>query len=119
VADFQAAPSSFTENHTTFLREIIGQIRSSQLMPTFELYESGALVVLSNDWDADEISPVVKIETILSRPDGRSFPDVETVIPLMTTSPAKLLHNNAGKIEEGKAADIVALDQDIFSIRSE
>jgi predicted amidohydrolase YtcJ len=96
---------------------IIGATRAAQLIPSLDVYnEAPDLVVLSSDWDADILSPLVKIKTVLTRPDGRSFPDVATVIPLMTRNPAKLLKTSTGSIEVGKLADIVALDKDIFNI---
>lgn len=117
VADFQLAPSSVDVSYADFMADLIGTTRASQLLPALEIWEAGGLVVLSSDYDADVFSPIAKIQTVLTRPDGRSFPSVESVIPLMTLNPAILLQHDdkAGSLEVGKAADLVVLDKDILS----
>lgn len=118
VADFQLAPSSVDASYTEFMEELIGTTRASQLLPALELYEKGAFVTLSSDWDADVLSPIRKMQTVLTRNDGRSFPSVESVIPLLTLNPAILLQHDdkTGSIEVGKAADLVVLDKNIFQL---
>lgn len=116
-ADFQVAPSSVSQDYIDFMTGVIGSTRAAQLIPALEVYSKAKdLVVLSSDWDAGILPPLMKIKTVLTRPDGRSFPDVAAVIPLMTRNPAKLLKTNTGSLEIGKLADLVALDMDIFNI---
>jgi hypothetical protein len=119
VADFQLAPSSVDTSYTEFMKNLIGETRASQLLPALELYNAGALLTLSSDWDADVLSPIRKIQTVLTRPDGRSFPNVESVIPLLTINPAVLLQHDdkTGSIEVGKSADLVVLDKNIFELQ--
>lgn len=73
-------------------------------------------MALSSDCGAGALSPIMKIQTVLTRPDGRSFQNLETIIPLMTINPATLLQQDdkTGPAEVGKAADLVVLDKDIF-----
>ena len=119
VADFQLAPSSVDASYTEFMSDLIGESRASQLLPALELYNAGVLVTLSSDWDADVLSPIRKIQTVLTRPDGRSFPSIESVIPLLTINPAVLLQHDdkTGSIEDGKYADLVVLDKNIFELQ--
>lgn len=116
VADFQVTPSSVNPMNIENIAGNIGVFRSSQLIPAVEVMEAGAFLTLSSDWDADALSPLVKIKTVLTRPTGRPFADVATVIPFLTKNPATLLGTNTGSIEVGKAADIIALDKNIFEI---
>jgi predicted amidohydrolase YtcJ len=116
VADFQLAPSAVDLEYATFLTDLLGQDRPKQVLPALELYQAGATLTLSSDWDADTLSPILKMWTVLNRPDSRSFPDLETVIPMLTLNPSKLLHTNTGSIEVGKQADLVALDMNIFQM---
>ncbi|CAB9518553.1 amidohydrolase [Seminavis robusta] len=118
VADFQLAPSSLTPEYRTKMEGFLGRTRADTLLPALELYEANATITLSSDWDADTLSPLEKIQTVLTRPDGRSFPDVATVIPMLTINPAYLLQHDdtTGSIEVGKFADLAVIDQDIFNM---
>jgi len=118
VADFQLAPSSVDPSYAEYIADFIGTTRASELLPALEVHNAGGLVTLSSDWDADVLSPITKIQTVLTRADGRSFPDVESVIPLITLNPAILLQHDdkTGSIAVGKAADIVVLDKNIFEL---
>ncbi|WP_065373127.1 amidohydrolase [Ensifer adhaerens] len=116
VADFQLAPSSLSREYDAFIRKFIGE-RADHMMPAGSIEKSGATVVMSSDFDADELSPLVKIQTALQRKkDGA--PDVETAVKWMTINPAKLLNQDdkTGTIEPGKFADLVVIDRDIFEI---
>ena len=80
----------------------------------------GAQVVMSSDFDADDLSPLVKIQAaVMRKTDGA--PDVATAIEWMTINPARLLHQDktTGSLEVGKFADLVVLDRDILSIPTE
>ena len=116
VADFQMAPSSLTSDYSSFLSGFIG-VRSKSILPFDALYESGALLTLSSDWDADELSPLVKLQTVLTRPNKGSV-DLAAAIEMMTINPAQLLKHadKTGSIEVGKFADLVVIDRDIFSV---
>lgn len=116
VADFQLAPSSLDPEYYDFLAfDIIGSTRADAIFPVREVYDTGALVTLSSDWDADDLSPISKIQTVLQ---NEFFTSVDEVIPLMTTNAAKLLQQDdkAGSLEVGKYADLVVLNKDIFEL---
>jgi predicted amidohydrolase YtcJ len=116
VADFQLAPSSLDPEYNDFIRTFSGD-RADRMMPAGTLEKDGATVVMSSDFDADELSPLVKIQTALQRKQDGA-PDVETAVKWMTINPAKLLNQDdkTGSIEPGKFADLVVLDRDIFDI---
>lgn len=119
VADFQLAPSSVDLSYQNFLATtIVGPSRAVKVLPALELYNAGASITLSSDWDADVLSPLVKMKTVLNRPGGRSLPNLETVIEMMTLNPAKLLNHDdkTGSIKVGKYADLAILDRDIFQM---
>lgn len=116
VADFQLAPSSLAPDYIDFIGGVIGD-RAGRMMPAGTLQAMGADVVMSSDFDADELSPLVKIQTAVERKiDGA--PDVETAIEWMTINPARLLHQDqtTGTIEVGKFADLVVIDRDITKV---
>jgi len=116
VADFQLAPSSLDPEYGRFIRKFIGD-RADYMMPAGTLAAMGSQVVMSSDFDADELSPLVKIQAaVMRKTDGAA--DVATAIEWMTINPARLLHQDktTGSIEAGKFADLVVIDRDILSI---
>ena len=116
IADFQLAPSSVDQAYRNDMSELIGA-RANDLLPAFNLYEQGATITISSDWDADALSPFVKIESILLQ-DADNVPDLETILEWMTINSAYLLHQDdvTGSIEVGKFADLVVIDRDITEI---
>lgn len=112
IADFQLAPSSISAEYTNDMRDLIGD-RADQLLPAFDLHAQSATVAISSDWDADTLSPFVKISSILGQ-DGA--PDLATIIEWMTINSAYAVHQEdvVGSIEVGKSADFVVLDRNLF-----
>ena len=96
----------------------IGTTRSSELLPATELFDEGAHLTISSDWDADTLSPLVKLQAVLTRSTGQPIPDIETAIEMMTINPARLLQHDdqTGSISVGKFADLAVLDKDIFQL---
>ncbi len=116
TADVQMTPSTFDPQTIAFYNTIIGD-RVDDLIPAASLISAHAPMTISSDWDADELSPMIKIEQALSR-KNEAVLDVETTVRLMTIESAKLLGqaNITGSLEVGKYADMVVLDQDIFQV---
>ncbi|MCF6433490.1 amidohydrolase [Leisingera sp. MMG026] len=116
IADLQLAPSAVAEDYQAFMAEFIGE-RTDRLLPAGALLEAGATVTLSSDWDADELNPLIKIETAVSRRHN-GLPDVAAAIAAMTINPAIALRHadRTGSIEVGKFADLVVLSKDILKI---
>lgn len=118
AADFQLAPSSLDPEYDTFIREFIGK-RADDLLPAGRLAKAGALIVMSSDYDADELSPLVKMEAALEH--GKNGPaDIATAIEWMTINPARLLQQDktTGSIEPGKFADFAIIDKDITTAKT-
>lgn len=118
VADFQLAPSSLDPEYDTFIRDFIGD-RADNLLPAGRLARAGATVVMSSDYDADELSPLVKMQAALER-EKNGPADIATVIEWLTINPAKLLQHDkmTGSLEPGKFADIVVIDKDITTAKT-
>ncbi|UWQ75757.1 amidohydrolase [Leisingera sp. M658] len=116
IADLQLAPSAVAGDYKAFMAEFIGD-RTDRLLPAGALLEAGATVALSSDWDADELNPLIKIETAVSRRHN-GLPDVATAIAAMTINPAISLRHadRTGSIEVGKFADLAVLSKDILKI---
>ncbi|MFD2204783.1 amidohydrolase [Kiloniella antarctica] len=116
VTDFQLAPSSTNPETKRYLEGFIGA-RAEGLMPARKLYDAGVDVVLSSDWDAEDLSPLLKIQAVLTQ-EKDAFEDIGSVVEMMTINVAKLLHHEdeTGSIEVGKQADFVVLDRDIFNL---
>lgn len=115
-ADFQLTSTSLTDENLADTRFFIGD-RSEVYLPARTLFDAGAELTLSSDFDADALSPFVKIEIAVTRPT-QNIPDVATAIRLMTLQPAKLLghENKTGSLEVGKFADLIIVDRDILTI---
>lgn len=117
VADFQLAPSSLDPEYDVFIRDFIGD-RADNLLPAGRLAKAGALITLSSDYDADELSPLIKMQAALERKKNGPA-DVATIIEWLTINPAKLLQHDdkTGSLEPGKFADIVVIDKDITTAK--
>lgn len=115
-ADFQLARSTVSDKEYKYIKKFIGK-RVEEYLPIQSLKKSGVNIVLSSDWDADELSPWLKIETAITR-ENENVTDVKTAIEMMTINTASLLQhdNKTGSIEVGKQADLIMLDRDIFSV---
>lgn len=118
VADFQLAPSSLDPEYKKFIRDFIGD-RANRLLPAASLEAAGAEIVLSSDYDADELSPLVKMQAALER-ESEGPKDIQTAIEWMTINPARMLNQDkmTGSIEVGKYADIVVIDRDITEVKT-
>lgn len=116
VADMQLASSSIDVGYEMFIRDFIGD-RTKYLMPAGALIKAGATVTISSDWDADELYPLAKIQSVVLR-KRNGVADVATAIETMTINPAIALSHDdrTGSIEVGKYADLVVLSDNILNI---
>lgn len=119
VADFQLAPSSLSDNYKETISKLIGD-RVERLMPAASLAKAGANVVMSSDYDADTLPPLLKIQAAVMR-KNEGAPNVATAIEWMTINPARLLQQDktTGSIEVDKFADLVVIDQNILNLSTE
>ncbi len=82
-----------------------------------DLYEAGANVVLSSDYDVGSLSAFEAMERAISRGD-QSLPDLAAAVRAYTINAAYLMRqeNLVGSLEVGKRADIIVVDRNIFEI---
>lgn len=115
IADFQPSPY-FTPSFLKDNQPLIGQ-RAYRMLPMRELYDSGAPVTLSSDWDVNPLSPLGILQNALSL-GPRSLPSLEAAVRAYTLDAAYTLRQeqDTGSLEAGKQADLVVLDRDIFKL---
>jgi predicted amidohydrolase YtcJ len=83
-------------------------------MPLRQLYDSGANITLSSDWNVNPLSPLAGIANAIKLKDN-GLPNLEAAIDAYTINASKALGltHITGSIEVGKSADIVVLDRNI------
>ena len=115
IADFQPSPY-FTPSFLKSNEPAIGK-RAYQMLPMRQLYDSGARVTLSSDWDVNPVSPLGIMQNALSLGE-RSLPNLEAAVKAYTLDAAYTLRQekDTGSLEVGKQADLVVLDQNIFEL---
>ena len=115
IADFQPSPY-FTPS---FLKDNVPTIgaRAYKMLPMRELYDAGARVTLSSDWDVNPLSPLGIMQNALSLGE-RSLPSLEAAVKAYTLDAAYTLRQeqDTGSLEVGKQADLVVLDKNIFDL---
>ncbi|GAB3518678.1 amidohydrolase [Photobacterium alginatilyticum] len=120
TADFQVGSDYVVEHDHSWAEAFIGAKRARSLMQVRRLYDSGANVSLSSDWNVNDINPLVGIgNSLLMGKTG--MPNIDAAIDAYTINAAISLglDDITGSIEEGKSADLVVLDHDITEISPE
>lgn len=118
TADFQVAGTwTLPDSHSPLEVELLGEVRLSDHVPIRDIYNTGANVTLSSDWDVSSLSPFVGMMHSLQR-DHQSLPNIESAIESYTINAAYSLRqeNKLGSIEVGKLADIAIVDKNILTI---
>ena len=117
TADMQVAgefanPGSWHENDF-----LIGAQRSNNLVPLRSIYETGARVTLSSDWDVSSPNPFVGMQNALTRAP-QQLPDISTAVDAYTINAAYVMGHDdiTGSLTAGRYADFICIDQDIFNI---
>jgi predicted amidohydrolase YtcJ len=115
IADFQPSPY-FTPSFLKSNEPMIGQ-RAYAMLPMRELYDAGARVTLSSDWDVNPLSPLGIMQNALSLGE-RGLPNLEAAIKAYTLDAAYTLRQeqDTGSLEVGKQADLLVLDRNIFEL---
>ena len=116
IADMQLAGEWVLPRFHSDAEYLIGE-RAYHQGPIRTLYDAGAHITLSSDWDVSNVSPFLGIEQSLQRGD-QSLPNIETAIAAYTINGAYLMRQEelTGSIEVGKYADLIVLDQNIFEV---
>ncbi|MCA9995133.1 MAG: amidohydrolase [Anaerolineales bacterium] len=116
IADFQVAGEFTLPDYWEESAELIGD-RAFDPVPVRSIYDTGATVTLSSDWDVSDLSPFVGMAHALQR-EQQSMPDLEAVIEAYTLNGAYVMRQETetGSLEVGKWADLVVLDQNLFEV---
>ncbi|WP_064605016.1 amidohydrolase [Photobacterium sp. J15] len=120
TADFQVGSDYIAQHDNSWAEPFIGAKRARSLMQISRIYQAGANVSLSSDWNVHDINPLVGIANSLKR-GNTGLPGVEVAIDAYTINPAVSLglDDITGSIEVGKSADLVVLDKDITKLKPE
>ena len=115
IADFQVAGDFALPKNSFWVEGQIGD-RHQDMLPVRTIYDTGALVTLSSDWDVSSLSPFVGMQNALQRGE-QSLPNIDAVIRAYTINAATLMRqeDKTGSIEVGKLGDLIVLDKDIIT----
>jgi predicted amidohydrolase YtcJ len=128
VANFQARWANGDEYLTRMTEPALGPVRSRWLYPIASVARSGAVVSGGSDWSVSSLDPLEAIEVGVTHrePGDSNTPpwhpaervDLATMLALYTINAAWQLHleRETGSIEEGKLADLIVLDRNLFEI---
>ena len=106
----------------------LGAERSKWLYPIKSVLDSGAVVAFGSDWFVTSGNPLLGIETAVTRRDpltNISDPFLESerisladAIEAYTINSAyvNFIDDETGSIEEGKVADLIVLDKNLFEL---
>lgn len=114
----------------------LGAERSTWQYPFASLVRSGARLAFGSDWPVSSPNPLWGMHVAVNRTVFEGYPyganeraltdpllpeqrlDIETALTAYTRGSAFVNHldDETGSIEEGKAADLAVLDQDLFAI---
>ncbi|MDI3417668.1 amidohydrolase [Streptomyces luteolus] len=109
--------------------ENVGPERWGKAWPMRSLYEAGARLAFSSDWNVAEMDPMTGIYTAVTRRPltggepwmAEETVDVETAVHgyTMGSAYANFLEDERGSLTVGKAADFVVLSRDILRVPAE
>jgi predicted amidohydrolase YtcJ len=128
TANFQ----SFWAWPDQWIRELnvpqVGPERVHRMYPIGSVQRAGGRIVGGSDWSVSTVNPLAAMEVALTRQDPDNVRtevlnadervDLATMVAAYTIEGAWLMHQEeeTGSIETGKAADIVVLDTNIFTL---
>ncbi len=117
IADMQVTGDFTNPGHWHDNDFLIGANRSNNLIPLRSIYDTGAKVTLSSDWDVSSLNPFVGIQNSLTR-IPQNLPSIEESIKAYTINGAFVMRQDSvtGSIELGKYADFICINQDVFTI---
>jgi predicted amidohydrolase YtcJ len=120
TADFQVGSDYVAEHDHQWAEPFIGAERSKALMNPRAIFDTGANVTLSSDWNVHDINPLIGIANSLKM--GKTgLPDVHSAINAYTINAAESLgiSDITGSITVGKSADFAILEQDITQLSAD
>jgi hypothetical protein len=116
TADAQVAGDFTKPEHWHDNDYLVGADLASNIIPIKDLKNANARITLSSDWDVSDLNPFIGIQNAVTRsPQNISL---EEAIKAYTINAAYVMRqeNKVGSIEEGKEADLIILDRNIFEI---
>lgn len=116
IADFQVAGDFALPENYGDVEPLIGE-RAYKMLPVRSVYDTGAMVTLSSDWDVSSLNPFVGMQHALQL-GKQSLPNLAAAVKAYTLNPAYLMRqeDTTGSIEVGKFGDVIVLDQNIFDV---
>ncbi|CAM2066011.1 Amidohydrolase [Sulfidibacter corallicola] len=119
IADFQVAGSFTDPSHRDESAWFIGS-RARDFVPVRSIWDTGATVTLSSDWDVSDLNPFVGIQRSLFR-EHQSLPDLATALRCYTLNAAYAMgqEKETGSLVVGKYADLIVLDRNVFQVEPE
>lgn len=107
-------------------RENVGAERERYAWAMRSLFETGAPVAFSSDWNVAEMDPLIGLYSAITRADldgngawnTHETVSLETALRAYTAGSAwaNFLENETGSLEVGKRADVVVFDRDLTAI---
>jgi len=110
------------------IRKAVGEERMERWIPIKDALDAGVLTVPGSDWNVvPTVNPFIAIETLVTRqaPGGggevlgaQERITLEQAIDIFTRQSARQMNfdHATGTLEEGKLADFIVLDRNIFEI---
>ena len=117
IADFQLASDwTFPHEYNPYASIFIDK-RVKYVYRIRDIFEDGAIVTLSSDFDVSSMNPFNGIQNSITR-GKQSLPSLKAAIQAYTLNGAYALDQDdiTGSLEVGKYADLIVLDQNIFEI---
>ncbi len=117
TADAQVSGDFSNPSHWAENNPLIGAARADTLIAIKDLYNAGARITLSSDWDVSNLNPFIGMQNALTRVP-QEMPNVDEVVKSYTINGAYVMRQETvtGSLEVNKYADLIVVDQDIFTI---
>jgi predicted amidohydrolase YtcJ len=117
IADMQVVGEFAQPSHWHDNDEYIGVERSNIQVPLKSIFNTGARVTLSSDYDVSSLNPLDGLQNAVTR-KPQALPSVEEALKCYTINAAYVMRqeDKTGSLEVGKYADLIIMDRDIFTI---
>lgn len=128
IANFQPLWAYPDDYITELTIPFIGEERARWLYPIKSVIDAGGKVAFGSDWSVSTANPFMQMETAVTRMDIDAnegevlLPEqrigIDQAVAAFTINAAFVNHQDdvTGSIEEGKFADLVVLDQNLFEV---
>ena len=131
VANFQPLWAMADDYVVDLTIPFIGEERAQWMYPIKSVIDAGGKVAFGSDWSVSTANPFPQIETAITRVEAEKHstevlnPEqritLEQAIEAFTINAAYVNHQEklTGSIENGKLADLIVLDRNLFEIEPE